>query len=135
MISGELVSLKKVPFSGSNMAQTRPLDAEEVEGQGAFSGSQNDIPPVQPEYPKPSVDERRSMAVSFVSEAVQKIGPSVLRIDTETQMLQQEGEGVPRSPGFVQQGQGSGLIFSEDGLILTNAHVVSIVVANQTVCA
>lgn len=72
-----------------------------------------------------SAQERRHQALAFVTEAVEKIGPSVLRIDTETQYLEDD-EGLPPSPGsgFVQEGQGSGLIFSSDGLILTNAHVV-----------
>jgi S1-C subfamily serine protease len=69
------------------------------------------------------LNERRAMALSFVTEAVQKTGPCVVRIDTETHLLQDEGT-IPRAPGFVQQGQGSGLIFSSQGLILTNAHVV-----------
>ena len=59
-------------------------------------------------------------------EAVQKIGPSVVCIDTEMHMLE-EGEALmttPRTPGFVQQGQGSGLVFSHDVLVLTNAHVI-----------
>jgi S1-C subfamily serine protease len=71
------------------------------------------------------LEQRRSLALSFVTEAVDKVGPSVLRIDTETHLMGEE-DGLPASsrPGFVQQGQGSGLIFSSDGLILTNAHVV-----------
>jgi hypothetical protein len=71
------------------------------------------------------LEQRRRLALSFVTEAVDKIGPAVLRIDTETHLMGEE-DGLPPStrPGFVQQGQGSGLIFSSDGLILTNAHVV-----------
>jgi len=76
-----------------------------------------------------SLEERQRKAVSFVTEAVERIGPSVVRIDTETRFLQDEAEeGIvpahPQTPGFVQQGQGSGLIFSKDGYVLTNAHVV-----------
>lgn len=72
-----------------------------------------------------SLSEKRSMALSVVTEAVGKVGPSVLRIDTETHFPDEEPDGLnPRGPTSIQQGQGSGLIFSRDGLVLTNAHVV-----------
>lgn len=72
---------------------------------------------------KPPLSERRAMALSYVTDAVHKVGPSVLRIDTESD-FQDENMPLPDQPGWVQQGQGSGLIFSSDGFILTNAHVV-----------
>ncbi|GAX10101.1 hypothetical protein FisN_3Lh287 [Fistulifera solaris] len=60
------------------------------------------------------------LPLNFVTQAVRKVGPAVVRIDTETNLLQDDDA----FNGPVQQGQGSGLIFSKDGFILTNAHVV-----------
>lgn len=73
-----------------------------------------------------SLDDRRAHAINYVTEAVQIIGPAVVRIDTETHMLSSEDSGspFPPRPALVQQGQGSGLIYAPDGYILTNAHVV-----------
>lgn len=102
-----------------------PSENDETSTEQETSVSPQSTIPQRPPSEKLSVDERRFMACSFVTEAVRKIGPSVVRIDTETHLLQEEqGVTTPRTPAFVQQGQGSGLIFTPDGFILTNAHVV-----------
>jgi hypothetical protein len=69
-----------------------------------------------------ALDEKRKIALSFVTDAVREVGPSVVRVDTESQLKDESDS--PQLPGYVQQGQGSGLIFSKEGYILTNAHVV-----------
>jgi S1-C subfamily serine protease len=71
----------------------------------------------------------RRVKTSFVTAAVDSVGPAVVRIDTERLVDRQPIEGY-LFPGLEpdgqrrESGQGSGVILSDDGVILTNAHVV-----------
>ncbi|MEB3321577.1 MAG: trypsin-like peptidase domain-containing protein [Synechococcaceae cyanobacterium] len=62
---------------------------------------------------------------NVIVDAVEKVGPSVVRIDTVKQMVNPLGGLFGRGPTIQQQqGQGSGFITRSDGVLLTNAHVV-----------
>ena len=89
---------------------------------------------------------------NFVSSAAKNVGPAVVKIDTERLVERQQFDPTLIDPllrdllgekGIApekERGQGSGVIINENGLVLTNAHVVervdtvSVTLADGTIC-
>ena len=61
---------------------------------------------------------------NFVADAVARVGPAVVRIDTKREVVNPLSIFGGAPPVRQQQGQGSGFITRSDGVLLTNAHVV-----------
>ena len=89
---------------------------------------------------------------NFVSNAVKNVAPAVVKIDTERLVERQQFDptlldpllrdllGEPGMAPDRERSQGSGVIINENGLVLTNAHVVervddvSVTLADGTIC-
>ena len=89
---------------------------------------------------------------NFVSSAVKNVGPAVVKIDTERLVERQQFDPTLLDPllrdllgeqGITperERSQGSGVIINENGLVLTNVHVVervddvSVTLADGSIC-
>ena len=84
------------------------------------------------------VDSAQALEHSFVADAVQRVAPAVVRIDTERTVERQPFDptlldpllrdllGDPPAGPERERGQGSGVVIDAKGLVLTNAHVVDL---------
>ncbi|NJN86451.1 MAG: PDZ domain-containing protein [Leptolyngbyaceae cyanobacterium SL_7_1] len=108
------------------------LTSERLPSQGTPDSTALSLPtPANPPLPIPALNDRSS--ANFIAQAVERVGPAVVRIDAaRTVAKQAPGFQAPIQRFFEEEefpeerveGTGSGFILTTDGHIVTNAHVV-----------
>lgn len=113
-------SLKHLVFSilvGSALLQTGCQSWFNRGGDNAES------PQSTPEIPATEIANRSQISSNLIVKMVDQVGPSVVRINAARSAKGSFGL-FDRPDRSLEQGTGSGFIFDETGLVLTNAHVV-----------
>lgn len=97
---------------------------------GGYLGSQSDITSGSSFNSTETRQQIVSSEGELISEITKKVGPSVVSISVTTEELSQSFFGPQR---YQQKGSGTGVIISDDGIVITNRHVVDNGVADVNV--
>ena len=134
-LPAQAIPIQGVPSAPLNRAPANPA--------GDPTEAATPAPDVEPSSPLPVAPRTTAAAAaptaeghSFVADAARRVGPAVVRIDTERNVARQPFDPAMLDPllrdlfgdpsgSMRERGQGSGVVIDAGrGLVLTNAHVV-----------